>query len=1380
MTNLTSEPEDRDDADGVDTKTPAAHDTPRPARLPFPVVGIGASAGGLEAYSAFLQAMPADSGMAFVLVQHLPPEHESLLAELLSKQTDMPVRDIEDGVAVEANHVYIIRPGKTLTLRDGHLHLGEVLERRGHSRPVDDFFRSLAEQQRERAIALVMSGMGSNGTAGAQQVKAVGGVCIAQDPESAKFPSMPQSLIESGAADFVLRPDEIPEVLKRYAGHPYLAEDVDPKDVARREQRALTEIMAVLRTHTRHDFSGYKKPTLVRRIQRRMSLGHHQEMAAYAQALRHNKSEVSALADDLLIHVTAFFRDVEAWDTLRERVIDPLVATRESDGAIRAWITACSSGEEAYTLGILLLEAAERVGKDFDIKIFATDTADRQLVHARAGVYPGGIESEVSPERLARFFEPDGNDYRVKKELRDLVIFAPQNILRDPPFSRLDIATCRNLLIYLEPEVQQRVLALLHFGLRSGGALLLGSSETTGTADAMFEPIDKKCRLFRRVGTTRHDQLDFPASSAAAATPSGESVSPRAARVGIAQLTHHALLERFTPPAVVVDRAGQVLYYHGDTGRFLDQPTGEPTRDLIKLAREHVRGAVREAMHRAAIQNTAVSVEDGLIENADGRRRIVVHCGPLEHASEPGHFLVTFAERLELPTNDRTLPPDTDELREELGRVRDELQSTIEELQSTNEEMKASNEEITSINEELQSTNEELETSKEELQSLNEELTTVNAQLQSKMQELERTSNDLASLLSSTDIAVIFLDRKFHIRRYTPAMRELMELIPTDAGRPLSSLARKFDDPDLLDDAAVVLDKLVPIERQIVSDNARIYARRVLPYRTGDDRIDGVVVTFVDITDRTRAEEKIRLSEQRTRIAVETAGMGFCDWEIGTDNVRWEPQFNRLFGLPADQIDGTIDLTLSQVHPDDRAHVEEVLRHSSKSGKDFAMEFRVIHSDKSIHWLATTGRPTATEAGRPRHLIVGVLDITDRKDAEGDRLRLLDVERESRKQAEIANEAKDDFLANVSHELRTPLSAILLWAKMLLQFDKDDLAIKSGDFREAADAIERSARAQKSLIDDLLDVTRIAAGQLRVEPRPADLAEWVEDALKSFVPIADDKQITIMTDIGDNVGELQIDPERMQQVLWNLLSNAVKFSPEGSVVQVGLWRRDDEVELRITDEGIGIDPALLPLLFQRFSQIPAAADGETRGGLGLGLVITREIVELHGGSIKVESAGEGQGTTFTVRLPSSGQVDHSHQESDEAMVSPRLSGLHILLVEDASIIRDGLSTLLRNAGATVDAVTDAETALSAYRERRPAVLVSDLGLGGGIDGNQLMRRIRTEESDLRLPSVKAIAISAQGGITIERKAKESGYNAFIAKPIDGENLIRLLHKSIDA
>ncbi len=984
-----------------------AVDHESPPKLAFPVVGVGASAGGLEAFTEFISATPPESGMAFVFIQHLPPERESMLVEILAKKTEMVVQQVEEEMEIKPNCVYVIRPGHVLTMLDGKFHLGEVLGKRVAGRPVDDFFKSLAEEQRERGICVILSGMGSNGTAGAQAIKAVGGLAIAQDPETAQFPSMPRNLIDAGYADYILPPKDMAQVLLEYAQHPYARDD--PRDSIsqiKRVENHVREILAILRTRTKHDFHGYKKPTIVRRIQRRMGLTRLTDMGDYAKLLRQSPSEVTSLADDLLIHVTGFFRDPPAWDALRKRVIAPLVERREPESELRAWVTACSSGEEAYSLAMTLVEEAERVNKPVGIKVFATDMATRPLEHARQGIYPGGIESEIDPERLERFFDKEDGVYRIKQFLRECVVFAPQNVLQDPPFSRLDIISCRNLLIYLEPDMQQRLLSLLHFGLREGGALFLGSSETVTATDELYELIDKRARIYRRVGPTRHGALEFPlphAIRAGGASAGGAGAAPAlttdmrerraVGRPSIAVLTQRTLLERHVKAAVTVDRDGRVLYFHGNTQPFLEQPAGEPTRDLLTLARDGVRGAIRVALHRAASEQSAVTVMDGWMEIAPGRTvRVGVTASPIlnDDPAAPDYLVVSFErfDDLRLPTRgggkgDGDGNGDGDGstatvAEEELRRVRDELQTTIEELQTSNEELKASNEEITSINEELQSSNEELETSKEEMQSLNEELTTVNAQLNAKMEELQNASNDLSALLHSTDVAVLFLDTNYRIRKFTPASRELFDLIGTDVGRPLSDLNRKFEDETLEADARKVLEKLVPIEREIQAANGHTYVRRVLPYRTADNRIDGVVMTFVDITSRARAEQEAARTREYAAKVVETLHEPLLvlnpDLTVRTAN----PSFYRDFKVNPEATAGRLiyDLGNGQWNiPALRTALEEVLP-DDKAFNDY----EVVHEFEGL------GRRVMLLNGRRldhiQLILLGIRDVTEQHNAE--------------------------------------------------------------------------------------------------------------------------------------------------------------------------------------------------------------------------------------------------------------------------------------------------------------------------------------------------------------------------------------------------------------
>jgi two-component system CheB/CheR fusion protein len=1365
-------PERRTDGQPAHEQPTAVHDrqaqpiaTEEPPRLPFPVVGIGASAGGLEAFIEFFDTMPDDSGIAFVLIQHLPPDRESLVADIISKHTRMPVREVADKMSVEVNHVYVIRPGHTLTIADGMLHLGAPLAKPGHGRPVDDFFRSLAEEQRERAICIVMSGMGSNGSSGAETVKAVGGVAIAQDPESAKYSSMPRHLIDTGNADFILRPNEMPAVLVRYASHSYVREREAAETAIERQRHQLNEILTALRARTRRDFSGYKKPTVLRRIQRRMSLNQIDELGDYAKLLRQNPSEASALADDLMIHVTGFFRDPEAWEALREKVIVPLVEERETGSSIRCWIAACSSGEEAFTLSMLLEEAADQSGKTFDIKVLATDTADRSLSMARTGTYPLGIESEIPSSYLARYFVRDDSVYRVKRELRELVVFAPQNVIQDPPFSRLDICSCRNLLIYLEPDLQRRILSLLHFGLREGGVLFLGSSETVNGAEELFETIDKRSRIFRRVGPTRHGTIGFAFPAAledgggAAAAPARTPLKPT-----INQLTNHLLLERYTPAAVTIDREHRIVYFHGDTNPYLQQPVGEPTRELLAVVRDHVRGALRTAIHKAMSERQVATARTGVMQRAEGRFRIAVTVTPFDEKLASGHCLVTFAEIEEQAPPPPLSGTDTNQeaarLQDELTRVREELQSTIEELQSSNEEMKASNEEAMSINEELQSTNEELETSKEELQSLNEELTTLNVQLQTKMEELEATSSDLSSLLTSTDIAVMFLDTRLRIRRFTPAIADLFQAIPSDVGRPLSDLAEKFSDPQLLADSQAVLDRLVPVEREIVSGTGQVYLRRTLPYRTGDNRINGVVITFINISERKQTEDALRASEDRFRVVVEGApDFAMLLLDAQGRIVSWNVGAERLLGWSADE---AIGKSASIIYPpaDAAADLSRRMHQAAEFGRG-ANESWYVRKAGSRFWGSGVMTAVHGAGGKVTGYVKVLRDETARKQAEAERAELLEREKAARQEAENATRSKDQFLAMLSHELRTPIASILLWARMLREKSCDE-----AERDEGLQVIERGAEAQKQLLDDLLDVSRIAAGKVRLEREETNMLEVVKLAIESARPVAKAKEVRLKSELAADIGMIDADANRLRQVVGNLLNNAIKFTSSGGLVEVRLNKSDHWIELSVSDTGVGIEPEFLPRVFTAFSQADASST-RAFGGLGLGLAISKELVELHGGTIHAESGGPGQGATFVVRLPvagSGGDFSRPRRRSTDEEAVQSIAGARVLLVEDEPQTRDALEKLMRKNGADVTAVGTTADALAAFENARPDIIISDIGLPHE-DGYHLLQRIRSLEMERHEPPTPSIALTAFAGRKDRRMARDSGYHKHIAKPV---------------
>lgn len=708
------------DNDDVHT-SPAAEEPAAAGLLDFPVVGLGASAGGIDALKKFFGGLPESPGMAFIVVLHLHPDYRSHLADVLRKVVAMPLTEVDADTPVERDHIYVITPKNALVLEGGTIRVNPVGESPRH--PVDTLFRSLAIEQREKALVVVLSGTGTNGTAGAIAIKGEGGAVFVQDPATAGYDGMPLAVIEAGVADRVLPPDTIARELLDFAAHPYVSAPAGATALQHGEEPELDTILTVLRNRAHYDFHGYKAATLLRRIRRRMGLKHLDTLFDYAQVLHDDPAEAEALVRDLLISVTAFFRDRQAWEELDEAVIEPLVREAESGAPMRVWVPACSTGEEAYSIAMLLLDRAEAAGKEIDLAVFATDTAPHVLSRARTGRFPASLAEDMPRERLVRHFDKRDDYYQAKKRLRDTITFAPQRLLHDPPFSRMDLVSCRNLLIYLESATQQKAIALLHFALREGGYLFLGTAETVGEHGHLFQEISKKWRIYRRLGPTRHDIVDFPLAFPGHAPQARQRVAPVAAAPGPLEHARRALVDRFAPPSLLIDHRFHIHYFHGATERFLDQPRGEPTRDLLTLVKRGLTARLRAAVHRAMRDEEAVTIDAHL----DGPRQVPVRIvvAPVSEEGGPRRLLISFIEssseetsagQLQLEAaggSDEPKPDSERELEDALRVSRVELRQTVVELESSNENLQASNEEITSMNEELQSTNEELETSKE-------------------------------------------------------------------------------------------------------------------------------------------------------------------------------------------------------------------------------------------------------------------------------------------------------------------------------------------------------------------------------------------------------------------------------------------------------------------------------------------------------------------------------------------------------------------------------------------------------------------------------------------------------------------------------------------
>ena len=826
------------------------------------IVGIGASAGGLSALRKLFSKMPPDAGIAYVVVVHLSPEHESHLHDLLQPHCPMPVLQVTETLPLEVDRVYVIPPNANLNTIDTHLRLTELEEHRRERAPIDHFFRTLASTHDGHSVGIVLTGTGSDGTQGLRRIKECGGVTIVQDPDEAEYDGMPRSALAGGVVDLTLPLAKIPPRLVEIARtepRVQAAVTLNGDD----DERLLQQVFARVRARTGHDFSQYKRTTILRRIGRRMQLNECASLEAYVEQLRSDAKEVTGLFDDLLITVTQFFRDEEVFRRLGEDTVAGLFEGHGPDRPLRVWSVGCSTGEEAYSLAMLLLEEAGRREVYPQIQVFASDLHEHSLGRAREGVYPGSIASDVSPERLRRFFVQDDGSFRVRKDVRELVVFANHNLLKDPPFSHLDLIVCRNVMIYLQRRVQEDVVALFHYALNPDGLLLLGTAETVEGSE-LFRSEDKSLCLYRRRGVpTREPRLPVFPFAPRPLAPGEEAEPPPSERSTSSFGELHArIVERYAPPSLLVDEHHEIVHNSLHAGQYLSMPGGEPTSNLFKLVREELRVELRAVIHAARESGSEVRSKAVDLEIDGRRRQVVLRVHPARDPELAGFLLVIF------DAADPAAGPDSDaeggaeganrELEAELVLTKQRLQSVIEEHETAQEEMRASNEEMQSSNEELRSTLEELETSKEELQSMNEELTTVNQENRHRVEELSQLSSDLHNLLAATDIATLFLDRQLRIVRFTPQVSELFNIRNTDKGRPLSDLTHRLADGELGHDAERVLDRLTPVEREVASDDGRWFILRVLPYRSADDRIEGVVVTLIDVTARREAEEALR------------------------------------------------------------------------------------------------------------------------------------------------------------------------------------------------------------------------------------------------------------------------------------------------------------------------------------------------------------------------------------------------------------------------------------------------------------------------------------------------------------------------------------------
>ncbi|MEA2701107.1 MAG: two-component system, chemotaxis family, CheB/CheR fusion protein [Myxococcales bacterium] len=1233
---------------------------------PFPIVGIGASAGGLDAFTQVLKLLPADSGMAFVLIQHLDPTHKSLLGESLRRATHMPVTQVEDGEHAQPNHVYVIPPDADISISKGVLTLlARADAKAGLHLPINFFFTALAAACGSQAIGVILSGTASDGTEGLRAIKAEGGITFAQAPQSAKFAGMPSSAIEAGVVDHVLTIPNLVKELVRLSHHPYLSSaevdtlappSADTKVPGSDDATVMAQIKGTVKTVVGVDFAEYKAPTFERRLARRMALRKIDGKEKYLALLQVDEVEVRALYEETLIHVSSFFRDPEVFEALGSTVFPGILKDKAVGEAIRIWVAGCATGEEVYSLALSLLEFLGDSAQPHPVQIFGSDVSELAVQTARAGRYAEAAMRGISEERRRRYFSKIEGGYLINKTVRDLCVFVRHDLASDPPFSKVDLLSCRNVLIYFDQPLQKRLLPLFHYSLNLPGFLLLGRAEDISGFGKLFSCVDKTRKIFAR-SAARSAVRSLPRGGSVFAKfqVSGSKTAESTRAAGdVGRHLDDLLLRRYAPPGVLVNDRLEILQFRGQTGAYLQPAPGEPQNNVIKMARAGLLSKLRATLARAK-QSMAPVRTEGVEVDQDGFTRtcdiVVLPFAGLPHIKEP-LFVVLFEEasagknktkgksrpaarRKPRHAKDAARIP---KLEHELSATTDYLHSLIEEHSRTNDDLGSANEELVSGNEELQSLNEELETAKEELQSTNEELTTVNDELHNRNLEASQINSDLVNLLDTVDVPVVILDKQRRIRRFSPQARSLFNIMPSDVGRLLDEIKPKINVPNLDDQIADVIATFEAKESEVQDRNGRWYRMQVRPYKTADHNIDGAIVSLLDIN-------------------------------------------------------------------------------ALKSNLDDAQQ--------------------------------------------------------AIKAAERADRAKDGFLAVLSHELRTPLSALLMQTQFLKQVGAD--SVKRD---RACAAIERSAKKQAQLIDDLLDVSRIVTGKLRVETQPMDLKAVVEASLEGVAAAANAKSITIDTSLGSSPISLFGDRVRLEQVVSNLLNNAIKFTPKGGRVDVLLKESGERAHLTISDNGDGIEAAFLPRVFHRLTQKDSSST-RANSGMGLGLAIVRHLVRAHGGSVTAESPGLGKGSTFHVLLPvipvaRTASTDETIGQATETAPAAeaqvgKLDGKRILVLEDDTSIGEALAEMLIQSGARVQMAESVSEGMTVFDAFHPDVMLCDIAMPGE-DGCAFLQRIRALGA-ARGGDTPALALTALAGDVDRQRAMAVGFQSYLIKPVDLAHLV---------
>jgi two-component system CheB/CheR fusion protein len=1197
----------------------------------FPVAAIGGSAGGIEAISQFLAHLQPDLGIAYVIIQHLSPDHSSILPNLLEKRTPMTVHLVKDGMKIKPDNVYVIPPATYMTITDGHLVLTQKLKADKQRHLFDYFLQSLAPIYQHKAIAIVLSGVGFDGTQGVQAIKAEGGISFAQD-DSALFQSMARNAYESGYIDFILSPEGIANELAALAKQNYAIEL--PEDGLKVNEMAIKKIHLLLYNRFGVDFAHYKGTTINRRILRRMALNRLKELEQYIKLLRENQTEIELLYRDLLINVTSFFREPGLFTTLSKTIFPALFKNRKNGETLRLWVPACSSGEEACSMAICLFEYLGEKAYTTPIQIFATDLSETAIEKARTGIYSRNSLQHVSAQRLKQFFVKVDGSYQIIKPIRDICIFATHNLLKDPPFSRMDLISCQNVMIYLASGAQKKILLAFHYALKPMGYLALGKSETTGNDTDLFEPVDKEQKLYIKKAISQPLPFDF--FSRPSRTPAQQQSftekqsSVLTADVDIEKETDKILLLRYVPACVVVNKDLQILRFNGPISDYLQPAAGKASLHLLKMVKDELVFELRGLLSTAKKRKQMAFKEGIHLKDGNNHRSIRIEVTPVKSQlfNDP-YYLIVFKDDIDVtlqkskqPVQAQKSKPDSkdrriDILEHELKDAREQMKTMNEEFEATREELQSANEEVLSSNEELQSINEELETSKEELQSTNEELITINEELQLRNSDLKESGEYTDAIVQTIRDPLVVLHTDLRIRTANKAFYNLFNLQHEIDGHYFFELAQGLlDVPALRQQLQETVTRGIGFQDFELTHHFRDLGEKTLLFNATRMHGEGekrarILLAIGNVTERKRAEELLnrshelmRESEERLRVAMQAGNMGTWDWNIITGEILWSLDHNIMYGIPADKRSGSYKELFQYIHPHDRENVSEALQNAIDTRKDFAMEMRSLHTNGRITWIAAFGRAFYNDQDKAHRMIGVVMDITERKRLENQ---------------------KEEFIGVASHELRTPVTSIKSYTQLLQESLKTN---KDRESIEIVNKLDRQIDRLAHLIADLLDVTRIGEGQLLLHPEVFDINILIHEMTELM-------QHTSVRHVFvhelQSLPQVRADRERIGQVLINLLGNAIKYSPQSQRIIIRSELAGNRIRISIQDFGIGMSEATRLKIFERFFRA-TGNNVQTYPGLGLGLFIASDIIKKHGGDIWVESEQE-KGTLIYFTLP---------------------------------------------------------------------------------------------------------------------------------------------------